>query len=874
MTDALPIEAIVGRVGEELAAGRNLVVQAEPGAGKTTRLPEVMLSGGWAEHGEIWIAQPRRIAARLAAIRVASQRGEPVGHTVGYQVRFDTKVSAQTRIRFVTEGILARRLVDDPRLPGIGAVVFDEFHERHLDADLALALVRSLQRTYRPELRIGVMSATLQPGPVAAFLDAQPLHCAGRAYPVAIEHVAQTSERPLGIQVAHALRELGAAGVDGGSVLVFLPGAREIRDCTDACARVAGELGLDIVTLHGELPADLQDRAVRPGPRPKLVLATNVAETSITIEGVSCVIDSGLVRQASHDPWSGLGKLVLTRASKASAEQRAGRAGRTRPGRCVRLFPRHDFERRLAFDPPEIQRLDLAQAALTVRAAGLRGLEALAWFESPPPAAMRGADELLTRLGAIDAAGALTARGRGMLRHPTHPRLARLLQAGTELGVGHGAAGAAALLSERSIRRGGPQRTARASIAASSDVIVDLDDLRAFERDPGRAAMLGLDAGACRTTLEVWRQLARGTDARTSDARTSDTRISDARTSDARTSDTRIAGIDEDALGMALLAGFPDRVAAVRPGAPGARRRLAFAGGGGQAELAEESAVHGAAFVVALQAESRREGTGGASVLVRAAATIEPEWLLDLDGDRLEERTIAMFDAERERVEATVETRWDGLLLESRREPRAGAASSAALLEAARARGPAAWCDADGIDAVAQVLHRAAFVRQHDAAAVVPSPEMIDAALVQACEGRTSFAQLRQAGLPDAVLAELGEHRSRFDRRAPTHVTLGGGRRIKVHYEADRGPWIESRMQDFFGSATGPTLMEGRAAVAIAIHLLAPNGRAEQVTTDLAGFWQRVYPEVRRALMRRYPRHDWPEDPRTAVPRPPRPRKR
>ena len=417
---ALPIDAIVPRVLAELHAGRNLVVQAEPGAGKTTRLPEVMRDAGWAEHGEIWVTQPRRIAARLAAHRVAAQLGEPVGRTIGYQVRFDTKVCAATRIRFVTEGILVRRLVEDPLLPGVAAVVFDEFHERHLDADTALALVRALQRGGRPELRVAVMSATLEPEPVAAYLDAAPLRCSGRAFPVTIEHVLQASDRPIGVQIANALRELGSAGIDGGSVLVFLPGAREIRESSEACAAIASQLGLEIVVLHGELPPEQQDRAVQPGSRAKLVLATNVAETSITIEGISCVIDSGLVRQASHDPWSGLSSLVLTRTSKASAEQRAGRAGRTRPGRCLRLFPRHEFERRPAFEIPEIHRLDLASTALTVRAAGFDRFEDVPWFELPPTSAVRGADELLLRLGAIDGHGRLTARGRGLLRYPLH----------------------------------------------------------------------------------------------------------------------------------------------------------------------------------------------------------------------------------------------------------------------------------------------------------------------------------------------------------------------------------------------------------------------------------------------------------------------
>jgi ATP-dependent helicase HrpB len=836
---ALPIDAIAGDVADAVTRGRNVVVLAEPGAGKTTRLPLVMTDARWPRTGELWVTQPRRIAARLAAAHVAASRGEAVGDSVGYQVRFDRKVSAATKIRFVTEGILVRKLIDDPGLDGIGAVVFDEFHERHLDADTALALCRALQQGRRPDLGIVVMSATLDPEPIAAYLDAVPLRCAGRSFPVEIDYLVRTSERPLGTTVATALADLGPAGTGGGGVLVFLPGAREIRDAAGACSGIARRLGLEMVTLHGDLPPAEQDQAVRRGDRPKLVLATNVAETSITIDGITVVLDSGLVRQASFDPWSGIGSLVLGKTSKAAAIQRAGRAGRTQPGRCLRLYPRHDFDKRAAFDPPEIHRLDLAAVALTVRAAGVHRIDAMPWFEPPPVAAMRAADELLRRLDAIDANGALTDRGRRMLRHPLHPRLARLVDAGHELGIATAAAGAAALLSERSIRRndGRPATT-----SASSDVLVDLDDLGAFAGDRSRGHDGALDPQAARTVLELWRTLAQG-------------KVPGARAT------------EEDTLGRALLAAFPDRVAAVRRGPIGTRSKLAFVGGA-QAELAESSAVTDAAFVVAVRADTRKEGTT-TTTLVRQAAAIEPEWLLELDMDRLEERRACTFDADRGRVETMVETRWDGLLLESRRDPRPSPEASAVLLAAARSRGPTLWCDDP--DALVQLAVRGELVAKHDPNLRVPTTASIDAVLAAACEGRTSFAQLREANVVELVLAELGPDRNRFERAAPTHVALPGGHRVAVHYEPDRSPWIESRMQDFFGSAEGPRLFDGR--IPLAIHLLAPNGRAEQITVDLAGFWKNHYPEIRRALMRRYPRHDWPEDPRNATPPAPRPRR-
>lgn len=835
-------------------------MQAEPGAGKTTRLPVVMLEAGLAEHGEIWVAQPRRIAARMAADRVAMLLGERVGERVGYQVRFESAVSRATKIRFVTEGILARKLVDDPTLTAIAAVVFDEFHERHLDGDLALALVRALQLGPRARsLRIAVMSATLEPEPIAAWLGAAPLRCPGRAFPIEIEYADAKSDRPLAQQVARALRKLGDSGLDGG-VLVFLPGAREIRETHDACEGLARTLGLEPVVLHGELPSADQDRAVRPGARPKLVLATNVAETSITIDGIAAVIDSGLARQATHDPWTGLPRLVLAKIAKSSAEQRAGRAGRMRAGRCVRLYPRHDFERRPTHDAPEILRLDLAGAALSIRAAGKHGFADVPWFEPPPDAAARAADDLLVRLGAIDRAGALTDRGRAMLRYPVHPRLARLLEHGVATGVGPIAAGAAALLAERAIRRGGPMHAtsrSRTRSAAAADVIVDLDDLETFARDSGSAGRLGLDAGSCRTVLRVREQLLRLVPKSGPQGREAKSRATG----------PRDAGDRDDALCIALLAAFPDRVAAVRSH-PGGRRKLAFAGGSGQAELAEDSAVADEPFVVALAAEERREGIAGARVLVRSAARCEPTWLVDLDADRLEERRTASFDAAKERVDAVVETRWDGLVLESRPDPRPSAETAQVLLQAARARGPSTW-SADP-DALADLRARTAFAHQHAPAIQALDDDAVDAELAAIAEGARSFADLRAGDLVGRLLARTGEHRGQFERIAPTHVPLAGGRRVRVHYEADQPPWIESRLQDFFGSTKGPTIADGR--VPVAIRLLAPNQRPVQITTDLAGFWQRHYGEIRKALMRKYPRHDWPEDPVHA--KPPTPKRR
>lgn len=852
----LPIDALLPEIEARLRVRPNLVIQADPGAGKTTRVPPLLLDHlddwGVGEGGTIVVAQPRRLAARMAAQRVASERGEPVGQRVGYQVRFESRTSNATRLLFVTEGLLVRRLRDAPTLPGVAAVVLDEFHERHVDTDVALALLRRLQGGPRPDLRILVMSATLDPGPVAAFLDAPALRSPGRSFPVEVEHLPERGERGLGAQVAEALRHLGRTGLDG-SVLVFLPGAREIRECTEACAPVAKLLGLEVAALHGELPAAEQDRAVAPGK--KLILATNVAETSITIEGVAAVIDSGLVRRASHDPWAGLPTLTLAKISRASAEQRAGRAGRTRPGRCIRLYAQHDLERRPAFDEPELARLDLAGAMLDLRAHGLRGADALAWLDAPPPAAVAAAEGLLRRLGAVAADGGPTDVGREMLRYPVHPRLARLLVEARRRGIAGIGAAAAAILGERPLRRSAAPHERRSEDAAAADVLADIGRLETLRRDPGRAAQLGIDRGAARQIEQVRRQLAELVPRAAPPSRT-----------------------PEDDLCTALLVAFPDRVARVetRRGQPD---RLVMAAGG-EAELSPDSVVHGAALVVAVAAEQRHDpGRRAPRTVVRSAAAIEPEQLLELGDDApnggLVEETRVRFDAEHERVEAVRETRYEGLVIDATPLREVPPQAAALLREAALARGPRAFVDDPA--ALDAWLARVAFVAAHHASASGGTSAWTEAdvarVLADMCEGRRSFAELRRADLLAHLRAALPpESLAALERLAPEYVALPGGRRLPVRYELDRPPWVESWLQDFFGSTTGPTVAQGR--VPLVLHLLAPNRRAVQVTTDLAGFWSRHYPELRNALMRRYPRHAWPDDPRNAAPPPPSGRRR
>ena len=463
---ALPIDDCLPAIADAIASRGAAVVEAPPGAGKTTRVPRALLDGRGRD-GEIWVLEPRRLPARLAATRVASELGERVGETVGYSVRFDEAAGPKTRLRFMTEGLFIRRMLAAPRLPGVGAVVLDELHERHVATDLALAWLRRLRETDRPDLAVVAMSATFDADPVADFLGGDVVRSEGRMFDVAIEHLPTPDNRPLAAQVAGAVRRFLRDDKDG-DLLVFLPGAGEIRRAQTALAELPGIAAFAVLPLHGEMPLEDQARAVRPGERRKIILSTNVAESSVTIDGVTGVIDSGLARMAAHSPWTGLPTLALARISQAAAAQRAGRAGRTRPGRALRLYTRHDFEQRPRETEPEIARADLTEVALTLATLGVNDPDSLAWLDPAPAAAWGAARELLGRLGAVEQDGRLTDVGRRMSRLPVHPRLARLVVEGETRGVAAAAGLAAALIAERDIRLGtrasfggGPRRAIR-----------------------------------------------------------------------------------------------------------------------------------------------------------------------------------------------------------------------------------------------------------------------------------------------------------------------------------------------------------------------------------------------------------------------------
>ena len=768
----LPVDGLLPEIITSLKRSPNLVIEASPGAGKTTRVPPELLT---LVNGEVLVLEPRRIAARMAARRVASEMGEKIGETVGYQVRFDEVAGPRTRLRFVTEGVLTRRLISDPHLKGIDVVVLDEFHERHLEGDLALALLKRLQDK-RPDLRIVVMSATLDTDSVTRYLGECPvIRSKGKLFEVSINHLPY-SPHPLEVQVRHAL-ELLIAQESSGDILVFLPGAAEIHRSMRACEEAARRASLLVLPLHGSLPPEEQDRAVAPASRRKLILATNVAESSITVEGVSAVIDSGLARLATWSQWTGLQTLEVSRVSKASAKQRAGRAGRTGPGRVLRLYTMEDYQLRPEHDTPEILRSDLSQLCLALRAMKVDPGKDIEFLDSPPGAVIESAEMLLDRLGGMGN------MAQQLIRFPLPPRLSRLLVEAVERGVGEDGCVAAALL-------------ASGIDFGANDLLFGIDQ----RRDPRLSQ-----------PLSQLRKIA------------------------------RLSGQkhhDEDTLLKSVLAGFPDRVARRRTG------NQVLLSTGTSAEVKGQPPRY--EFMVVLDAEDRRDKP---LPLVRMTARIEPEWLIDLFPDRVREQSTVQWNRSTERVDAVSMLLYDELIIQESRgavpEPQAAAEL---LAQKAVEAGVERFIDREKLDQFLSRIEFAGF-----------EPPDIEQTLRELCLGLLSFAELKAAARNFIPMLEQKVGIRQLNQIAPESLRLQGGRQTKIHYEHGKSPWIASRLQDFFGMRETPRIGPGQTPVVV--HLLAPNHRPVQTTTDLAGFWERLYPQVRRELMRRYPKHAWPERP-------------
>ncbi len=841
MSTALPIDPLLPRVVDVLRAGTRLVLRAAPGAGKTTRVPAALLDAGSAGSKQVVVLEPRRIAARAAAEYVAEYRGGAVGEEVGYRVRFERRGGAKTRLWFVTEGVFSRSLVRDPYLEDVGIVVLDEFHERHLQGDVALGVVRELQETVRPDLKLVVMSATLDTERLAAYLGGAPvLTSEGRAFPVTIEHEQGPSGARPDARVAAALARVLADPQDRGDVLVFLPGAAAIRRAAEAVASLAEARGLDIVPLHGDLPLDAQRRALDPGPRRRVVLSTNVAETALTIEGVTTVIDSGLAREARFDPRHGLNRLEEIRVSRAAAEQRAGRAGRTRPGRCLRLWTAAEHAERRGRELPEVARLDLSATLLELRAWGARDLARFPWLDPPGEAALRGAERLLRDLGAVDGAGEVTDVGRGMLAIAAPPRLARMLVEAERLGAAD-APLVAALASEREVlleRRalgGGGARDSRWA-AGRSDLLLRLDLFREAERAGFSAAVcrsLGLDVAALRAVERARRHLSRARPAAPG------------------------AHSGEDALLRCVLAGFPDRV--VRRRERGAPRGVMVGGTG--VVLDPSSVVRDAEIFIAVDVDAGRRGERS-EARVQIASAVERGWLAEAFPHAVRRERELVFEPAAERlVERERELYADLVLGETVRHDVDRLVAGERIAAEAK-RDPAAAL-ALGREEEA-LLDRLRFLARAMPELGLPETTMLLDRVVDAlAPGKRSFAELRRADRLAALRAALElRQRRALDAEAPERFRLPSGKLARLSYERGETPVLSARIQDLFGLAVTPRVAAGR--VAVVVEVLAPSNRPVQVTDDLESFWRRTYPEVRKQLRGRYPKQAWPESPLAA----------
>jgi ATP-dependent helicase HrpB len=838
MEPRLPVLDLEPEITARLRKARRLVLSAPTGSGKSTQVPPMLLRGGFLERGQAVILQPRRLAARLLAARVAHELGSPLGGLAGYQVRFENVTGPSTRLRFVTEGILLREMIRSPNLEGVAALVFDEFHERHLYGDLTLARALELQERERPDLAILVLSATLDVERVSEYLrPCETLRAEGRLYPVAIEYA--PGEGPVWERAADAFARWARAG-GRGDVLVFMPGAYEIGRTLEAFRERPEAQGYLLLPLHGELPPAEQDAAVARYDRPKVVAATNVAETSITIEGVRLVIDSGLARVARHDPARGINTLFVEKISRASADQRAGRAGRTAPGTCVRLWGERDHVVRPARDVPEVRRMDLSEALLLLEASGVEDPRAFRWMDPPDERALAGAEELLHDLGALRE-GRLTDVGRRMAAFPVHPRFARMLLAAEAWGIVPEAALAAALAEGREILVRNPDDEAadfRERVLGGRAE----SDFEVLRRAWEYAARHGFRAEACRRA-----GIHAGAARRVGPAREQFLRIAER-----EGLDVRPRGAPEGALARCLLAGFPDRVA--RRAEPGTLRcELVH---GRRALLARESAVRSAPLLVA--AEIREvEGRGGeVQTLLSLAAAIEPEWLREAFPEDMNVRRQIFYDPAARRVVAEDQTRFRDLVLE-RRQVEPPPAEEAARLLAAEVR--AGRLEAPGWDeAVERWIRRVNFLaRACPELGIPPIDEAArDLLVLELCAGAVSYKDLKERPALPVVRGWLSPAQQELvERHAPERLELPNGRRPRVEYGAGEPPTVALTIQELYGVTRLPAVALGR--VAPRVEILAPSRRPVQVTTDLAAFWAEQYPKVKKELQRRYPKHEW-----------------
>lgn len=833
----LPIDLVLPELTRHLESTNTIILRASPGAGKTTRVPPELLKSC---QKQILVLEPRRLAARLSAERIADELGEPVGERVGYHIRFEQRVSAKTRIKFITEGLFLRYLLADPMLSNVDCIVLDEFHERHLHTDIALALAKQMQAHIRPDLKIVVMSATLNTEQLSTYFpQAKVITSEVAQYPVDVSY-APNNDRYVDKAVYGAVEKLILSPKCPGHILVFLPGQAQINQCAQALARLSSEFSCDILSLHGSQTFAEQQKVFSESKKRKIILSTNVAETSLTIPGVTGVVDSCLAKISGFAAWSGMPTLDMRKISQASCIQRAGRAGRTAPGSAIRLISEVDYKGLAAFEKPEMVRSDLTHLLLELKALTKLlkrpefSFENLPWLELPSEKNVSTSLVTLTSLGAVDAIGSVTELGMQMAQSSLHPRLSRLVLKSIELNQASVGALVAAMISESTLLK-----TEREGHHAHSDFDASIDWYFKSNKDAFDPRV--------RRVFDLAKQIA------------GQFKI-DIQKKPSEQWQSHLAT-------MCLFA-FPDRVAQKRKRStnPMGLAEYVLCQGGG-AMLSKRTCIHHSEFIITIDGdESATAQNAAMAVSIHMACVVEPEHLLEDPAGLLKESKELYWDDSAQRVRGFERMTYGKLIVEETQQNALTPEHTAALCKALKNNWPKPFED----DAPLLFYHnRIDLIKKHEPNVSFPRFDgaHFDKFLESICRDKQSFSEISERELEDYINDALApEQQQLLQRLLPSHVKIGSGRSVRVNYEADKPPWIGSRLQDFYGTLKTPTILNGR--LPLVVHLLAPNMRAVQVTTDLESFWAKAYSEVRKELSRRYPRHSWPEDPKIAEPPP------
>jgi len=843
MSGLLPVHELREDLNKSCAQTRRIILRAPTGSGKSTQIPQMLLDDGLVPDGQIVILQPRRLATRLLAHRVAKERNQPIGEEVGYQIRFENYSSASTRIKFETEGILLRQLITDPTLAHVGAIILDEFHERHLYGDLILARALAVQQTYRPDLLLMVMSATLDTGPLIQYLNpCVVLESKGRTFPVRTQYLDRSLRKEESVMDAavNAAERVMREG-EPGDILIFMPGAYEIQKTLQGLQASPDTHGCVLLPLHGELAPRDQDAAVEQYDRRKIIVSTNVAETSVTIDGIRMVIDSGLARMPRFDPHRGINTLLIERISRSSADQRAGRAGRTAPGLCVRLWTEREHHERALHEKPEIMRLDLSEAIVGLKASEDFDPYTFNWFEAPERASLERALTLLTDLGACDdTTGAITETGKAMASFPAHPRYARMLLEAGQRGCVRQAALVIALSQGRPIlqRRTNADARDRRDDAlgehAMSDYFVAMRAWHYAEKnrfDLQTCRRMGVHAQAARQIRPVFEQFLK--------------------LAEQQGLPIHAKAADDTALAQCILAGFADQVAKRRD--KGTLRCQLVHGRTG--DLVRGSVVHDAPLFVASEIDEIQSGSS-LNVLIAMATRIDPAWLRELFPHAIRHTTQCLYDPSAKRVVCTRAECYHDLPLEEQRvEPPPLEDAARILVEQIQA-GTIPLNKWD--DQVDQWLTRIDCLSQWCPEWQYPAVDDALKKLIyeQLCYGHYTAKEVRDVAIRPALLSLLSEdQRARVDTLAPERLDIGGKRPFRLVYVSRQPPYVSARIQELFGVEELPSIAMNR--VKPVVHILAPNQRPVQITQDLPGFWRDHYPRIKQELKRKYPKHEW-----------------